>query len=136
MTEKTRRSPGQPTKYKAKYCQMLIDHMAKGFSFESFAAEIGTHRDTLYEWTKKHERFSDAHKSGQDQCRKWWERAGHAGMMGKVKNFNASVWIFSMKNRHGWRDMITDLPPETMNTELKEALGILDAERKGSGGGQ
>ncbi len=27
-----------------------------------------------------------------------------AGMTGKVPGFNATIWIFNMKNRHGWAD--------------------------------
>ena len=93
---------GQPTKYREEYCQKLIDHMAKGLSYESFAAIIGVHRDTLYEWEKKHDVFSDSKKIGLGKCLLFYETIGIQGMMGKIAGFNATTWIFKMKNRFGW----------------------------------
>ena len=43
---------GRPTKYKKKYCKMLIDHMKKGLTYETFAATIDDDtvcRRTLYD---------------------------------------------------------------------------------------
>jgi len=97
---------GRPTLYDPKFCQMLIDHMAGGLSFESFAGVIGTCRDTLYNWAKEYSEFFDAKKQGFAKNRLYWEKAGNAGMYmgGKENPFNATVWIFNMKNRFGWAD--------------------------------
>lgn len=54
------RGGGQPTKYDPSYCARLIEHGRNGRSFETFAVEIGVHRDTVNEWTRKHPEFSDA----------------------------------------------------------------------------
>jgi len=83
---------------------MLIDHMASGLSFEAFAGVIGVNQDTLHEWVKVWPAFSEAKKDGLAKGRIFWEKIGHAGMSGKIKNFNSTVWVFSMKNRFGWRD--------------------------------
>ena len=53
----------KPT-YKPEYCQMLIDHMSKGYSFESFAGKIGRGVRTIYEWREKFEEFQDACSAG------------------------------------------------------------------------
>ncbi len=95
---------GRPTKYESRYCKMLIEHMAKGFTFESFASVIDVCRDTLYEWQNKHEKFSDAHKKGIDKSLFFWEDLGRAGATGAIPNFNSTAWIFNMKNKHAWRD--------------------------------
>lgn len=95
---------GRPTKYKPEMCQQVIDFMAQGYSKEATAAQIGIAKDTLYEWVKKHTEFSDAIKEGEDKSRLWWEKIGMAGMVGKVPGFNATTWIFNMKNRHNWAD--------------------------------
>lgn len=79
--------------------------MKQGFSFESFGAEIGVHRDTLYEWVVKHAAFSDAKKLGTLHSMKHWEHEGMRGMW-KGKAFNAAVWIFNMRNRFGWTDKV------------------------------
>jgi hypothetical protein len=89
--------------------------MTAGLSFESFAAVIGVNRDTLYAWCDAHSEFSDAKKRGDAASLLWWEKIGKAAMIGQAmtthdgklisfNNFNATIWIFNMKNRHGWRD--------------------------------
>lgn len=98
---------GQPTKYDPKYCDMLIKHMASGLSFDSFAGEANVHLDTLYEWAKVHEDFSEAKKTAFSKNLAFWEKAGLQGMWGDKESnmvFNPTVWIFNMKNRHRWRD--------------------------------
>ena len=81
--------------------------MALGLSFESFGAEVGACRDSLYRWVKEHEEFSDAKKHGAQLNLQFWEKIGMKGMVGVdqgFKGFNASLWIFNMKNRHRWAD--------------------------------
>lgn len=82
---------------------MLIEHMASGLSYDSFPAVCGgVHLDTLYEWEKRHEEFSEAKKEGFNKNLLFWEKVAIEGMHSKF--FNATVWIFNMKNRHKWRD--------------------------------
>lgn len=109
MAEKSK--GGRPTKYRPEYCAQLISHMGdQGLSYDTFAAVIGVNVDTLYEWEKRHAAFSEAKKVAFLRNKLWWERIGIAGMTGtskdKIPNFNPTVWIFNMKNRHGWRDRI------------------------------
>jgi hypothetical protein len=95
---------GRPTEYREEYCAALFEHMSGGFSFESFAPSVGVHRDTLYEWAKVHPAFSDAKKAGTDASLFYYEKIFKAGIMGKIKNFNAASLIFLMKNRFKWTD--------------------------------
>lgn len=121
---------GRPTSYEPRYCSMLEDHMENGMSFESFSAKIGVHRDTLYEWVKVHPEFSDAKKKAHEKCLYFYEAAGVAGMMGKIKNFNTAAWCFNMKNRFQWTDRadinVNDMKPmiiERLSGEVIE-LGM------------
>lgn len=84
---------------------MLIDHLATGLSFESFAGRIGTWRSTIYKWTKEHEEFSDAKKVGTEMGLLTLEQKMLAGM-NDPKNFNVTAWIFYMKNRY--KDLYSD----------------------------
>lgn len=93
----------RPTKYKPEYCEQLVDHMKQLHSFESFAANIGTHRDTLYEWCKQYPEFSDARKQGRAVLQKGMENMFKGMFTGKIKG-NAAALIFYMKNTTGWRD--------------------------------
>lgn len=100
---------GAPTKYRPKYCDMLIAHMSRGSgSYLSFAGKIDVCYDTLYEWEKVHPAFSDAKKRGLAKNLLHWEEVGYEGMKnsgGKDQpTFNSTMWIFNMKNRHKWSD--------------------------------
>jgi hypothetical protein len=111
---------GRPTSYEERYCDLLIEHMAKGFSFESFAGLIGVSKDTLFEWNKVHKEFSDSKKIATEKCRVFWENIAleniinretmvrdQDGNITQTKTaLNSSVWIFNMKNRFKdeWRD--------------------------------
>lgn len=108
MAEKTvkKNLVGRPSKYKPEYCEEVVQHMALGHSFESFASCIGVNRDTLYEWCTMHEAFSDAKKRGSVKSLKTLEEIGLAGMKGDLKGFNVTAWIFICKNRHS--DMFRD----------------------------
>jgi hypothetical protein len=99
---------------------MLIDHMAKGYSFESFGSVTDTCKDTLYEWVKVHPEFSDSKKRATEKSRYWWESQGIDNILNKKEmtkdsegntvlvetSLNAAAWIFNMKNRfkEEWRD--------------------------------
>ncbi len=97
---------GRPPKYKPEYCQMLIDHMATGMSYETFAATIGTYRSVLYDWEKKYQEFSDAKKIAVEACQAFWEKIGMAQAVGDKHYGKGSTasWIFNMKNRFNWTD--------------------------------
>lgn len=96
----------KPTKYKAEYCQLLIDHLAEGKSIEAFPAVIHVNRDTIYEWFKKHREFLDAKNMGLAHARLLFDKITMNAIMGKVPGFNATAWVFTMKNRFGWRDKV------------------------------
>lgn len=127
-----------PTLYKEGYCIALIDHMSKGFSYESFAAKIGTCRQTLYNWEKEYPEFLDTKKQAQELCQFWWESAGINGLYTIVehdedggkniieKKINPSMWIFNMKARFRWQDVEPkELPPPPE----KDALTLEDKKK-------
>jgi len=116
---------GQPSKYDPKYCQMLIEHMAEGFTFESFAGLLRVDRDTIYEWCNAHQDFSDAKKTGRAAQLLRDEQVLMSGTNGRIRGFIPSTHIFKMKNCHGWRDERADKkkdPNGMTDDELKEEL--------------
>ena len=104
VTKKKANPVGRPPKYKKEFCERLIAHMSKGFSYESFAGKIDTHRSVLYQWEHKHPEFLDAKKKAVDKCLVYWEEMGMAGTVGTLKGFQTPMWIFQMKNRFKWSD--------------------------------
>ena len=128
MTIKTtkkpvRLKPGQPTKYDPKYCDMIIEHLEGGLSIESFAGVIGVSRDSIYEWKDKHQEFSDSIKTGIEKSLLFWEKLGRAGTTGKIKGFNCSTFIFTMKNRFKWTDRIESNVSANVNVTPKVIFG-------------
>lgn len=99
---------GRPTKYKPEYCEMLIEHMASGLSYDTFPAVANCSLAVLYDWEKRHPEFLEAKKEAFNRNRLFWEKVGIEGMFmgGKDNPFNATVWIFNMKNRFSWRDKV------------------------------
>ena len=95
---------GRPTKYKEEYCEMLIEDLGNGMTYTAFAGLIGVNIDTLYEWEKVHSAFSDAKKIGRAKQERYLLEVGNRAMMGKIKGFNATPWVFMMKNMCGWKD--------------------------------
>lgn len=96
---------GRPTLYDPKFCEMLVEHMSKGFSYESFAGVVSVSLDTLYNWEHLNPDFSEAKKIAVNKCRIFWEQTGIHGAWGG-KAFQPAVWIFQMKNKFKWTDRV------------------------------
>jgi hypothetical protein len=94
----------RPSEYKQEYCEQVIEYGKQGKSVAWMAAELGVHKDTLYEWEKVHPEFSDSFTRARLESQRWWEDAGQAGML--TPGFGASVWSRSMAARfpEDWRE--------------------------------
>jgi DNA-binding XRE family transcriptional regulator len=128
---------GRPTLYQEEYCVQLIDHMSKGLSYETFAAKLGTCRQTLYNWEKEHPEFLDTKKRAMEVCQLWWEMAGVNGLYTIVehgedgptiieKKINQAMWIFNMKARFRWQDQE---PKEPDKLSERQVLTLEDKKR-------
>jgi hypothetical protein len=117
VKKKRKSNAGRPTDYNKKYCNQIIRWMGQGNSITGFAGKIGVSKDTIYEWIKVHPEFSDSIKKGRAKTVKFLEQVGTLGMMGKIPNFNAAAWIFTMKNKLGWADKLTVDPEDSYTDE-------------------
>ncbi|RZL29648.1 MAG: hypothetical protein EOP64_00150 [Sphingomonas sp.] len=90
---------GAPTKYDWRFCDRLTRHLAKGFSFESFGAEVNVHRDTLYEWAKRHRKFSDAKKVGEAYREDFLLRMGQGIALGTHRYLKSETPMLDSMNR-------------------------------------
>ncbi len=135
--KKPKNKGGRPSKYKPEYCAALIKHMGVDLlSYETFAAIVKVNVDTLYQWEGVHPEFSEAKKQAFLENKLGWEKIGMMGMAGKIAGFNATLWIFNMKNRHQWRDRIETENKTTMTGDLKvnlnaNVVGLIEAIEKG-----
>jgi hypothetical protein len=88
---------GRPTKYRKEFCQKLIDHMAEGFSFESFGAIVDTNRSNLHKWIKEHEEFREAKTLAKEKERLWWEKLHRK--CADTGEGNATMIVWAQKNK-------------------------------------
>lgn len=102
----------RPSKFLPEYCEKLILHMKDGYSFASFGSTISVCKDTLYDWVKIYPDFSDAKKIGESHSLYYWESLGLKAARGEIQGFNASAFVFCMKNKHGWRNEPKEEPRE------------------------
>lgn len=97
---------GRPSKYDPAICNVLdgMGHGGEGMA-EAIVA-CGISRDTFYRWQDEHQEFSDAVKAMRGRSQSWWEQQGRIATFGGTEGFNATSYIFNMKNRFPdeWRD--------------------------------
>ena len=97
---------GRPSKYRKEYCQELIEHMSRGFSYETFRPSGGyACNKTLDNWCAEHPDFLQAKQEAFRCCREWWENQSHRGMF--HPNFKTAAWRMNMMNRFGWSEKST-----------------------------
>lgn len=87
----------RPTLYLPEYCDQVIELGKQGKSVTQMACALDVHKDTLYEWAKVHEEFSDALTRAKQWSQNWWEDKGQGGL--DTSGFNASLWSRSMAAR-------------------------------------
>ncbi len=102
--KKATRRAGQPTKYHKGAGEKVLEGARLGKTIEMIADEMDVHKDTLYEWAKKHPEFSDAMKRARQAQQVVMQKIGLSGITGKTKGFGQAAWIFWMKAQFGWRE--------------------------------
>jgi hypothetical protein len=125
-----------PSKYKPEYCRQLIEHRAKGLSYESFGAIVEVCRDTLYEWEKHHKEWKEAKGIALSKARLWWDQLvvdhvvtttdsdSHpvAGGTSRSRSLNGTVFRMTYINCFGYKDKLevsgNERKPLTLNYAL------------------
>lgn len=109
--------------YKEEYCQLLIDHMAQGYSFESFGADVNCGRTTLFDWVERYPDFKKAQKIGYEKGKKLFEGillAKTRGLDAKgmdLKKSDTACLIFALKTR--FRDTYSEKVDVAISGDIK-----------------
>jgi hypothetical protein len=113
--------------YNEGVCDMAVSILGAGKSIARLASSLGVCRETIYEWREKHPEFDKAFKQGKEAAQAYWEDIGEDGVMGITKNFSASAWIFTMKNRfrEDYRDDKDDKKDDAVSVLEKIISGEL-----------
>lgn len=93
---------GRPTDFTPTLGEEILSLMASGLSLAASAAEIGIHRQRVYEWMDRHPEFADTVKLAQAKRQLFLERRLLAADAGPV----VTSTIFALKNAgpEDWRD--------------------------------
>jgi hypothetical protein len=149
LTTEKKSNAGAPTKYKEEYCQGIIDYFTvqpqqvvykKSYfadgtlkseepvtlpaqlpTFQGYADTIGVHIDTLNEWCKIHEEFSESYARAKQLQEKIWLVNGMSNL------YNSQFAQFFGKNCLGYKDK-TEV--ESTNHNLNESLDDLTPEER------
>ena len=99
---------GRPSKYDVKFCDTVVSVGEDGGTLAEMAVACGINRETLNNWADIHPEFSSAIKAGMEKAQAWWEQKGRVATFGGMPGFNATSYIFHMKNRFkdDWRDKV------------------------------
>lgn len=97
---------GRPSKYDPAFCDRVIELGREGASFAEMALELDIAYSTFDVWKNDNAEFSEAVKKAERLSQGWWEREGRKATFGGIDGFNATSFIFNMKNRfkQDWRD--------------------------------
>jgi hypothetical protein len=127
---------GRPTKYDPAMCEMVIAIGEEGKTLAGMADALDVDRETINNWRAAHPEFSRAIKRGLEKAQAWWEEQGRVATFGATDGFNATSYIFQMKNRfrEEWNDTIkaehtgkNGGPIETADRGAEKLAAYLDA---------
>ena len=120
-----KRSVGRPSDYDAKFCETVIALGQEGASKAEMAAGCGVTKQTLDNWCEAHPEFFGAVKEAVAFSQAWWEKQGRIATFGGIEGFNATSFIFNMKNRFpdDWREKSEQTV--NMNVSHEDALDEL-----------
>lgn len=97
---------GRPTKYDPAFCDRVIEMAKQGASKAEMALDLDIAYSTFDVWQNENEEFSEAVKRAERFSQGWWEKQGRLATFGGVEGYNATSFIFNMKNRFkdDWRE--------------------------------
>lgn len=99
---------GRPTKYDAAFCEQVIKLGKQGMGKLEMASNLGIGYESFETYQKDYPLFSKAVRAALQESQAWWEMKGRKATFGEVDGFNATSFIFNMKNRFkdDWKDKV------------------------------
>jgi len=118
--ERAFQGTGPKTKFQFDFCDLLIDHMKAGHSFDTFSVKVQVAPGTLHNWVNNYEDFANAKKVGEKHRQFLLEKIGLK--LAAKGGGSAAAWIFTMKNVEGWADQleITEKIPDDPDGSLRD----------------
>ncbi len=148
---------GRPTKYRAKFCQALIDffdiepweereipHYKAGDvswtdikllpvrmpTLRKFAKDIGVAFQNVYKWVDKHEEFRDAFTQAKKIRKEWLIDGGLSGVFHPASFKFVAINVTDMTDKHEQVLGVTDALSELLKEIGGSGLGIPISSKK------
>lgn len=128
---------GRPTDFESQYGEEILQLMAEGISLAAAAAELGIHRQRVYDWEEKHPEFADTIKLARGKRQLFLERR----LLGASEGPVVTSSIFALKNAapEDWREKqelsgpggAPLIPEDPTNRDLAKAVLALLAKGVG-----
>jgi len=90
--------------YDPKMCEKILPFFAQGMDVPEVAKELGISKRSFYRYIEQNEEFKEAYEEGKALSEAWWHAQGRKAVSDPEHKINATIWIFAMKNKFGWRD--------------------------------
>ena len=123
---------GRPTDFTPILGEEILELMASGLSLAASAAELGVHRQRVYEWMDRHPQFADTVKLAQGKRQLFLERRLLSAAEGPV----VTSTIFALKNAgpEDWRDKreVEHTGEMTVSTKEQRDAAVAAATRADS----
>lgn len=125
---------GRPTKYNPDMCEKVIELGKIGASQHEMSLELDIDWTTFADWRDNNPEFSKAVSKAVSFAQAWWEKSGRIATFGGHEGFNATSFIFNMKNRFkdDWRDKVETDNTNKTTLEVKSLGDVLEDIVKGS----
>ena len=123
---KAKNKGGRPTHYKKEYCNQLIDMMKEGASKAEVCLNFDCSFQTFLDWQAANPEFLEAVNRGLNLSKGKWEQIGREAAFGNCEGFNATSWIFNMKNRFKNEDLFKEKWSDKQELEHSGKIGLTD----------
>lgn len=121
---------GRPTKYAPEWMlQKILDLGQEGKSIVTMCCHLGISQETFSQWRKEKPEFSETVKEALTLSQNWWEERGQRGL-DEGKDFNATTYIFNMKNRFGWKDRVDVTSDDKKLTVFMPVFGDIGSTKQ------
>lgn len=116
---------GAPSQYRPEYCQRIIENFKKGGTIETFAAELGHSKQTIYNWMAENSEFLDARKTADNYQFEFYLNMGKMIASGQLRRVKSEKPIL-VTNKDGKQEPLYD----------KDGKIVYEREYESTTGGQ
>lgn len=95
---------GRPSKYFPEAGAWAVYFGHRGLSIRQIASIFGVSYETLYQWARENDQFSDALTRAREAAQSWWETVGQAALF--ADRFQFGLWnkVVSSRFRRDYTD--------------------------------